>query len=288
MDRITELACAKINICLDVTGIRDDGYHSIESVMLCTTLADIVTVSLTDSFGITISCSDKSLPTDEKNLAYKAALEFFSYLEKKPNVHIDIVKRIPDKAGLAGGSADAAAVLRALNSLTGSYLPDEELRRIAENIGSDVIFCVSSDPSFVSGRGETIDPSDPLPDCTILIAKGKEGVKTPGAYRALDEMFGDYGERNLLAKKCLEAMSSGNLEKIGEAAFNIFEDVTIPNAPEIQAIKNKMLDNGAVFSLMSGSGSAVFGVFTKEENAKKCNDDLKDIGIWTSLCKPVS
>lgn len=287
MDRITEFACAKINICLDVTGKRDDGYHSIESVMLCVTLADLVTVSFTDRFGITLDCSDDTLPKDEKNLAYKAAREFFSYIKREPNVHIDIIKNIPDKAGLAGGSADAAAVLRALNSLTDACLSDEELRKIAESIGSDVIFCVSSDPSFVSGRGEIIEQADPLPDCTILLAKGKEGVKTPGAYKALDEMFGDYKEREHLAQKCLEAMNSGDIIKIGESAFNIFENVTIPNAPEIQTIKDTMLNDGATFSLMSGSGSAVFGVFLSEADAEKCSTKLKESGVWTSVCKPI-
>jgi len=287
MNSVSEKACAKINVCLDVTGIRDDGYHSIESVMLCVTLADDVTVEKTDSIGITLECSDESLPTDGRNLAYKAAQEFYEYIEENPRVHISIVKNIPDKAGLAGGSADAAAVLRALNTLTEAYLSDEALRAIAARIGSDVIFCVSSDPSFVSGRGEIIEMCAPLPDCTVLLAKGTEGVKTPGAYRALDAMFNDYSGRGVLAKKCLDAMYSGSLSAISDTAFNIFEDITVPHNPEISVIKEIMTVGGAALSLMSGSGSAVFGLFESEECAKATAEKLNRRGIWTSLCKPL-
>lgn len=287
MNSVTEKACAKINVCLDVTGIRDDGYHSIESVMLCVTLADDVIVEKTDDIGITIECSDKSLPTDERNLAYKAAHEFYEYIEENPRVHISIVKNIPDKAGLAGGSADAAAVLRALNTLTEAYLSDEALREIAARIGSDVIFCVSSDPSFVSGRGEVIDLCAPLPECTVVLAKGEEGVKTPGAYRALDEMFKDYSGRGTLASKCVDAMYSGDLCAIADSAFNIFEDITVPHNPEISKIKDMMRADGAALSLMSGSGSAVFGLFESEECANVACERLKGQGIWAAVCKPL-
>ena len=288
MDIVSEKACAKINICLDVTGIRDDGYHSIESVMICVTLADDVTVEKTDDIGITLECSDKTLPCDEKNLAYKAALEFYEYIEENPRVHITLTKNIPDKAGLAGGSADAAAVLRALNVLTGACLSDETLRKIAARIGSDVIFCVSSDPSFVSGRGEVIDYSAPLPSATIVLAKGREGVKTPGAYKALDAMFGDYSGRGSGAKKCLDAMYRGDLGEICRAAFNIFEDIVVPANPEINAIKTVMTDNGASLALMSGSGSAVFGIFENRNDAEKAKNILSESGMWATVCKPLS
>ena len=287
MDMVCEMACAKINICLDVTGIREDGYHSIESVMLCVTLADDVTLEKTASIGITLECSDASLPTDEKNLAYKAALEFYKYIDEEPCVHITVIKHIPDRAGLAGGSADAAAVLRGLNTLTEAYLSDEELRKIAEKIGSDVIFCVSSDPSFVSGRGEIIDMCAPLPDCTVVLAKGKEGVKTPGAYKALDTMYNDYSARGTLASKCLDAMYSGDLKAISDSAFNIFEDITLEADPEISLIKNEMLGCGAILSLMSGSGSAVFGLFTSEDEANTALARLKEKDMWAFVCKPL-
>lgn len=287
MNSVTEKACAKINICLDVTGIREDGYHSIESVMVCVAFGDDVTVEKTDSIGITLECSDPSLPTDEKNLAYKAAMEFYEYINENPRVNIIIDKKIPDKAGLAGGSADAAAVLRALNTLTESYLSDDELRGIAAKIGSDVIFCVSSDPSFVSGRGEIIEECAPLPECTVVLAKGNEGVKTPGAYRALDEMFGDYSSRELLAKNCLDAVYGGDLEKIASSAFNIFEEVTIPFSPIIKEIKDSMKENGASLALMSGSGSAVFGLFESREKAEQASSVLEEKGLWSVVCRPL-
>lgn len=287
MNTVTEKACAKINICLDVTGIREDGYHSIESVMLCVTLADDVTVEKTDDIGITLECSRSDLPTGEKNLAYKAAAAFYEYIEENPRVHIKLIKNIPDQAGLAGGSADAAAVLRALNTLTGACLSDETLRKIAEGIGSDVIFCVSSDPSFVSGRGEIIDYCAPLPECTVLLAKGNSGVKTPGAYRSLDVMYGDYSKRGGLAKKCFDAMYSGGLDAISESAFNIFEEIVIPNDPEISLIKDEMKRNGASLSLMSGSGSAVFGLYRSESDARLAQKALREKGFFAEVCKPL-
>ncbi len=287
MDVVREKGCAKINLCLDVVGIREDSYHSIESVMQCVTFGDDVTVSKTDREGISLDCSDKSLPTVEKNLAYKAAFEFYEYIDEVPSVAISLVKHIPDKAGLAGGSADAAAVLRALNSLTEAHLSDEELRKIAENIGSDVIFCVSSDPSFVTGRGEIIEECKSLPDCAILLAKGISGVQTKGAYKRLDDTYGDYSSRGKGASKCLDAMESGDLSAICDSMFNIFEDIVISDDPTVKALKEEIKAGGALASMMSGSGSAVFGIFDDEAKANETKSKLTEKGIWAVVCRPL-
>ena len=287
MERILEKACAKINICLDIVGIRDDGYHEIRSVMQCVAFGDDVTVGLSDEPGIRLFCSDETLPTDERNLAYRAALAFFEYTDTELDIYIHVKKNIPDKAGLAGGSADAAAVLRALNRLSGCNLPDEELRKVAERIGSDVVFCVSSDPSFVSGRGEIIEECEGLPDCTLVLCKSDDGMKTPEAYRALDELYGDFSSRTDGAERCRDAMS-GELSDIKENMFNIFESVIIPRRPAVQTLKDVLYECGAKVAMMSGSGSAVFGIFTDDEGAELAARKLKDSGAWAVACRPLS
>ena len=287
MRTVFEKACAKINICLDIVGIRDDGYHEIRSVMQCVAFGDDVTVGVSEEKGIHLTCSDSSLPTDEKNLAYKAALAFFEYTDTYLDIDVYVKKNVPDKAGLAGGSADAAAVLRALNRLSEINLSDEELRKIAERIGSDVVFCVSSDPSFVSGRGEIIEECGGLPDCYIVLAKSDDGMKTPEAYRALDELYGDYSSRNGGAEKCRDAMY-GELSEIKEHAFNIFESVIIPKRPAVQSLKDSLYESGAVLAMMSGSGSAVFGIFEDEECAIAAEKKIKESGAFAVSCRPLS
>lgn len=287
MKAVFEKACAKINICLDIVGIRDDGYHEIRSVMQCVAFGDDVTVSPSEEKGIHLSCSDETLPTDERNLAYRAALAFFEYTDTYLDLDIYIKKNTPDKAGLAGGSADAAAVLRAVNRLSGCNLSDEELRTVAERIGSDVVFCVSSDPSFVSGRGEIIEECMGLPDCFIVLAKSDDGMKTPEAYRALDELYGDFSSRMDGADRCREAMYGG-IAEIKENMFNIFESVIIPRRPAVQTLKDTMYECGADAAMMSGSGSAVFGIFTDAERASEAEQKIKDSGAWAVVCRPLS
>ncbi len=283
---IFEKALAKINIALDITGIRGDAYHEIESVMQCVSFGDDVTLERAEE-GITLVCSDPSLPTDGKNLAVKAAMAFFEYTGRPFGVRITVKKNIPDRAGLAGGSADAAAVLRGLNAMGEENLSDELLREIAAEVGSDVVFCVSSDPSFVTGRGEIITPCEGLSDCFILLAKGKDGMKTPDAYRMLDGRYGDFGERKG-ASACRDAMDTFDLEKIGVEASNIFENVVIPEHPEIADIKEKMLLSGAVFAMMSGSGSAVFGVFDTKEKAEAARLSLEGIAPFAVVAEPIN
>ncbi len=289
MGFVFEKACAKINICLDITGRRSDGYHEIRSVMQCVTFGDDVSVETTFGDGIILECSDSSLPTDEKNLAFKAALRFFEHIGRSFGVKITIKKNIPDKAGLAGGSADAAAVLRALNELSGEALSDDELRVIAAEIGSDVIFCVSSDPSFVSGRGEIIEETAGLSDCLVLIAKGDDGMKTPEAYSILDDMYGDFSARGNAADICRDALYGGDISKIAEHAFNIFEEVIIPRRPAVGELKNMLSDFGSHLTLMSGSGSAVFGIFMKNERAaaERAVEALFAKGAFAVLTEPM-
>ncbi len=287
MAEIREIACAKINLCLDVTAKREDGYHEIESVMMCVSFGDEVILQSNGGYGATLSCSDPTLPTDEKNLAIKAANAFFEETGRRQGVHIILNKKTPDKAGLAGGSADAAAVLRGLNALTGEGLSDEELRKIAERIGSDVVFCVSSDPAYVRGRGEVLTDAPSLPRCAIVLAKGSDGVKTPQAYTYLDERYGDFSSQGGKAQRMLSALAEGELDSVCASLYNIFERVVAPKIPDIELLKNKLCSYGARGSLMSGSGSAVFGLFATLDEAERAAEQIRADGYWAVACEPI-
>ena len=287
MTEIREIACAKINLCLDVTAKREDGYHAIESVMTCVSFGDEVILQSNGGCGATLSCSDPTLPTDEKNLAIKAANAFFEETGIRCGVHIILNKKTPDKAGLAGGSADAAAVLRGLNALTGEGLSDEELCKIAARVGSDVVFCVASDPAFVSGRGEVLTSVPSLPECAIVLAKGSDGVKTPQAYADLDEKFGDFSSQGGRAKAMLHALDSGDFDLVCSALYNIFESVVSPKIEDIEILKGKLISFGARGALMSGSGSAVFGLFATQLEADAAAEQIRGDGYWAISCRPL-
>lgn len=287
MAEIREIACAKINLCLDVTAKREDGYHAIESVMTCVSFGDEVILQSNGGYGATLSCSDPNLPTDEKNLAVKAANAFFEETGIRCGVHIILNKKTPDKAGLAGGSADAAAVLRGLNALTGEGLSDDELCKIAEKVGSDVVFCVASDPAFVSGRGENLSPAPALPECAVVIAKGADGVKTPQAYADLDEKFGDFSSQGGRADAMLRALDSGDLDSVCSELYNIFESVVSPKIEDVEMIKGKLVSYGAKGALMSGSGSAVFGLFVDQREADAAAEKIRADGYWAISCTPL-
>ena len=195
---ITLQANAKINLLLDITGRRPDGYHTITGVMQAVSLADTVTVTASGEGAgrptITLACSDPTLPTDGKNLAWRAAEVFFTVV---PSVGcdaltIDIDKRIPAAAGMAGGSTDAAATLRALNDLFDHPLSEEQLLAVGLSLGADVPFCLVGGTQLTEGVGERMTPLCPLPACAILVACAGEGISTPAAYRALDERYGNF------------------------------------------------------------------------------------------------
>lgn len=287
MAEIREIACAKINLCLDVTAKREDGYHEIESVMVCVSFGDEVILQSNGGHGVTLSCSDPTLPTDGKNLAVKAANAFLEATGRCDGVHIVLNKKTPDKAGLAGGSADAAAVLRGINVLTGEGLSDAELCRIAESVGSDVVFCVASDPAYVSGRGERLSDAPPLPECAIVLAKGADGVKTPEAYSDLDGLFGDFSSQGGRADRMLSALETGELDSVCESLYNIFESVVAPKIPDIEMLKSKLCSCGAKGALMSGSGSAVFGLFTTLDEAEQAAEQIRADGYWAVACEPI-
>lgn len=264
---VQEKAYAKINLFLDVTGKRKDGFHDILSVMHSVGLADEVEVTATraDYSCITLQMENSSLPNDERNIAYLAAEAFLAKTGLEATVHIKIEKHIPDCAGLGGGSSDAAAVLRAMNTALGKPLTAAALCELGATLGSDVPFCIVGGTRLCKGRGEILEsyPMEPL--TVVLCTPHAERVSTPEAYRLLDEAFDDYRKENVLLH---EALFGFFTEDPVLGMYNVFEGVLLPQLPEADEIRAYFLAHGALGAMMSGSGSTVFALFEKDEEAE--------------------
>lgn len=288
-----EKAYAKINLYLDVIKKRDDGYHDVVSIMQNISLHDVVSISAADAneTKISVACDDAHIPQGSKNIAYKAAELFLDRLGKKAIVSINIEKNIPSAAGLAGGSADAAAVLRALNVIFEKPFSDGELCDLAAKIGADVPFCVLEGTYIAKGIGEVLEECAGLDtEKVLLIARGGEEVSTPVAYKALDALYGEFEDKNGNESK-LEELLNAIKEKNDEAAYfgmyNVFEDVVLPNHSMAQKIKETMYESGAEFAMMSGSGPSVFGIFPDEVFALNALFNLKALGVAAHVCNPL-
>lgn len=282
-----ENAYAKINLLLDVTGKRSDGYHDICSIMQSVSLCDRITVSISD-YDI-ISCSDSGLACDKSNLAWKA-LDIFrreSGMDFSASIHIE--KNIPIAAGMAGGSTDAAAVLRALNRITGYPFSDDALIALSAHIGSDVPFCVSGGTKLALGRGEILHDEPKCPKIPLVIAIRGEHVSTPWAYGLLDAKFGDFSNRETENKLPVlsSALLSGSVRDVADAVYNIFEESVSADRPQIGLLKNELSSLGAIRTLMSGSGPSVIGFFDDEEMAKKAAKTEMDAGTAAFFCTTI-
>lgn len=262
---ITESAFAKLNLTLDVLDRRPDGYHDLRSIMQTVSVRDDITLELDTHEPWRLECDREGIPTDETNLAWQAAELYLQELDKHVDgLRIHITKRIPAKAGLAGGSADAAAVLRALNRAFDAPLSLPALAELGARLGSDVPFCVLGGTALAEGRGERITQLPPAPQMTYVICKPELSLATPELYAQLDAI--PIGERpNTTAMRA--ALQKGDLEQIGKQLCNVFEQVAIPAHPELNYIKSILMTYGAYGALMTGSGSAVFGIFDAFEAA---------------------
>ena len=286
----TVRARAKINLTLDVTGRREDGYHTVEMVMQSIALHDTVRVTTIHGEkkprGIVLSCSLPFLPTDERNLAYRAAELFYKEtgaLLETCEIHIE--KRIPVAAGLAGGSTDAAAVLRALNALHTAGLTDDELCEMGLKLGADVPFCLRGGTMLAQGIGEELTKLPPVPQCQVLVAKPGINVATKFVYENLHA--NDLKpEQHPDIDGMIQAIQDQDLQGIAGKLGNVLETVTVKEYPVIQKIKDKMLEFGAVGSLMSGSGPTVFGLFTNPKAAQEAYEELR-YGESAGLAKQV-
>ena len=281
-------AYAKINLFLDVCSVRENGYHNILSIMQRIDLHDTVTVSFekNNEKHITVTCDDPRVPCDSNNLAYKAAHIF--PIVGRINIHIE--KCIPMSAGLAGGSADAAATLLALNSLSEAPLSMDELCTLGARLGADVPFCIAGKACLVEGIGEIMTPIASMPRYPIVIAKMGDGMSTPAAYRALDhkfDVFENYTPREELCRSLITASEFISANDFCKNLFNIFENVVEPIRPCVSQIKSIMMEQGASGAMMSGSGTSVFGIFASESTARRVVEKLTDIGADAHVCYPL-
>ena len=285
MITLYEGAFAKINLTLDVTGKRPDGYHDIKSVMQTISIRDDIEIDLDTGKPWVLRCSDESIPTDSRNLAWKAAEAFFRVTGKDPNgIEIRIHKRIPVEAGLGGGSADAAAVLRALNRHYENPLSVLALAELGGQVGSDVPFCVLCGTAMVEGRGERLRKLPDLPDCFFVVCKPQFSSSTKALYEKLDSCAIARRPDNQAMESALLA---GDLEKIAQNIWNVFDPVVTEDHLELNYIKSIFNSYGSIAQQMTGSGSAVFAIVTEFEYAAVICNMLKENYPQVFIAKPI-
>lgn len=284
MDLVRMNAYAKINLFLEVCEKRPDSYHNIDSVMQSVSLCDVVTVKKSDS--ITLS-NTGNLPNDSSNLAYKAAVLFFEYTRIKSGAEIHIEKHIPISAGLAGGSTDAAAVLRALNELYVTEIDIDTLCALGAKLGADVPFCLKGGTYITKGIGDEFTKCPSLPQCWVVITKNGEGVSTPYAYGEIDRLRKKTDYRYKSSNDIISSLEENNLEEICNRMFNVFESVVSPIRPYVEEQKAVLNKHHSLRAMMSGSGPSVFGIFSNEEDAECALIELQSLGSQAYICHPI-
>ena len=284
---VTEYAYAKLNLSLDVTARRDDGYHDMLMVMQTVSLADRIVLERIPNPGLHLSCNYRYVPTDERNLAARAARAYLkaigaeaesglpvSETADRSGIAIRLDKRIPVGAGMAGGSADAAAVLRGMNRMFGRPLGRQELEALAEQVGSDVAFCIAGGTQLASGRGEVLQNLPPLPACHLVVCKPGFSISTPELFRKQDEVS---LRRHPDTAGMLDALDRGDLREVAIRLYNVFEEIPDRRMRQIAEIKSRLLDHGALGAVMTGTGSAVFALFRDADAAAACAGALSVI-----------
>ena len=258
---IKETGWAKLNISLDVADRRPDGFHDMIMVMQTISLSDDIVIRLNDTGKVRAKTNFSFIPGDERNLAVKAAMKFLTAVgAEAQGMSISISKNIPVGAGMAGGSTDAAAVLRALNRMYDNPLSPLALEELSAEVGSDVPFCVRGGTVLATGRGEKLESLKNMPECMYVVCKPEFSISTPELFRKLDQM----------SLRChpdtagiLDAIERDELEQVCRRMYNVFEDVDDRRLRTVKDIKSIMLDHGAMGAMMTGTGSAVFAVFRK-------------------------
>lgn len=287
-----ERANAKINLYLNVVGRRENGYHDIVSIMQTVSLCDIVTVNYFpgEHFSISLSASgNASMPTDCRNLAWRAAELYLGHIGQSGEVTITIEKHIPMAAGLAGGSADAAAVLRGLNRICGNRLSVDELCALGARLGADIPFCIMGGGALVEGIGEKLTEIAPMPQSHLVVACMGEGVSTPWGYGKLDELHGYFAEpteEDARPARIVAAMKNNEILDTCGDFYNIFEEIVPTVQPYVERLKANMVKNGAKRAMMSGSGPSVFGIFETQEAAVASCEELRSMGAEAFVCYP--
>ena len=285
MTTLYEGAFAKLNLTLDVLGKRDDGYHDLKSVMQTISIRDDIEIDIGTGKPWTLECDKDDIPTDERNLAWKAAKVYLDAMGKDPNgLAIRITKRIPSQAGMGGGSADAAAVLRALNRHYGEPLSIFALAELGAQVGSDVPFCTLCGTAMVEGRGERLRKLPDMPDCVFVICKPEFSVSTPELYKKIDECTIAKHPDNQAMES---AILSGDLGRVAENVWNVFDPVVTEEHLELNYIKSLCNTYGALTQQMTGSGSAVFAIMPNFEYAAVLCSMLKGNYPQVFIAKPV-
>lgn len=285
MITLYEGAFAKVNLTLDVLDKRPDGYHDLKSVMQTISIRDDIQIDLETGEPWKLICDQEGIPTDNTNLAWKAAQVFFDTVKKDPNgLTITITKRIPHQAGLGGGSADAGAVLRALNKHYDNPLSILALAELGSKVGSDVPFCTLCGTAMVEGRGERLRKLPDLPDCFFVVCKPDFSSSTPELFRKLDEsVIGKRPDNQAMES----ALLAGDLGKVAENIYNVFDPVVTKEHLELNYIKSIFNSYGSIAQQMTGSGSAVFGIVDNFEYAAVICSMLRDNYPQVYIAKPV-
>lgn len=273
MDKILINAYAKINITLDVLKRRTDGYHELEMIMQSIDVFDSVEVRKTDRGEIRVFSDSSKVPEDKTNIAYKAAEKMFDFCGIKSGVDIYINKRIPVAAGLAGGSADGAAVIKAIRAL---FVPNENIEKfnsLAGSIGKDLPFCLKNGTAFAYGLGDELAYIKPMPESFVVLAKPDIDVPTAWVYKNLD--LNKVSERPD-TRAVLEAYKKGDMDTILKNTVNVLESVTAEKYPVIKELKSCLISNGALTSAMSGSGPSVYGIFESKHKADEAAETIRE------------
>ena len=275
-------AFAKINLCLDVLRRKEDGYHEVEMVMTNVDIADVLEIKELEEKKILLKSDNKDLAMDETNLIYKAIVLLQKEAGKDFGIELSLEKNIPMEAGMAGGSADAAATLKAVNELFNLNISKDRLMELGASLGADIPFCIMGGTALASGIGEKLKSLKPLPKMKILIAKPNTGLSTKKVYESLDiENLNKSGFKHRDVKEMVSIIESDKdkktkIKEIADSLNNILELPSIKLLPFIEDIKKTMMDNNCLGCLMSGSGTAVFGIFDSDDDILRTKKILKE------------
>ncbi|MBE7020735.1 MAG: 4-(cytidine 5'-diphospho)-2-C-methyl-D-erythritol kinase [Ruminococcaceae bacterium] len=269
-------ANAKINLSLDIVSKRENGYHNLKMIMHTVNLCDDIILSENSAGEYSLKTNLKYLPNDGRNILYKAYKAFYDEVKIKPQgFSVNLIKRIPVCAGLGGGSSDAAAELLFLNKYHNNPLDIPSLLKVGERVGADVPFCIMGGTCLAEGTGEILTPLPPLPECPIIILKPQnKGLSTKDIFSKVN--IGEI-KYHPDTDGIIKALNEGDLSGIAKRMYNVLEDYSVPESPDIEEFKQALIMEGAIGSLMSGSGNAVFGLFNDTETAKKALKSLKKL-----------
>ena len=277
---ITKKAYAKVNLGLDVIRRREDGYHEVRMIMQTVDICDVLTFTRQERPGIVVTTDKEELPGDESNLIYKAARLVTETCSVREGIKIELQKRIPMAAGMAGGSTDAAAVFHGMNEMFGLGMDEDEMCALGVKIGADIPYCIKGGTALAEGIGEILTKLPDAPACVVLVAKPDIDVSTRYVYENLHAESLEY-HPDIDGMRA--AIEEGDLRGMAERMGNVLETVTVNAYPVIREIKEVMKKSGAWNALMSGSGPTVFGIFGEEEKARKAYNEIAQANLAGQL-----